>query len=182
MIYTEITPNPASLKFVVDRILIKSGTADFPTVEDTEDAPIAKKLFDFRFTERVFIGKNFITISKSDDFQWEEVIPSVKDFLKAYFVSGQEILTGKYLNVEEETPEEETEIDQRIRTILNDYVRPAVAGDGGDIIYQGFDDGIVKLKMQGSCSGCPSSTATLKVGIEGLLTRMVPEVKSVEAV
>jgi Fe-S cluster biogenesis protein NfuA len=102
--------------------------------------------------------------------------------LKAYFVSGQEILTGKYLNVEEETPEEETEIDQRIRTILNDYVRPAVAGDGGDIIYQGFDDGIVKLKMQGSCSGCPSSTATLKVGIEGLLTRMVPEVKSVEAV
>ncbi len=183
MIYTEITPNPASLKFVVDQTLMRNGTADFPQVEDTEDAPIARKLFDFRFVEGVFIGANFITISKGEAFQWEEIIPVVKEFLKAYFASNQPLLTGKYATEPEPVAEaEDDEITRRIKELLESHVRPAVAMDGGDIIYETFDDGVLKLRLQGSCSGCPSSTMTLKAGIEGLMTRMIPQVKSVEAV
>lgn len=181
MIYTEITPNPASLKFVTGQILIKNGTADFPDASQTEDAPIVARIFNFRFVESVFIGRNFITITKGADFQWEEVIPAMKDFLKSYFNSGQPILTGKYL-IESEEVTEEGEIEQKIRKLIDESVRPAVAMDGGDIIYQGFENGVVKLKLMGSCSGCPSAVITLKAGIEGMLTRMIPEVTSVEAV
>lgn len=184
MIYTEITPNPSSLKFVTDQILIKKGTADFASEEaDLIDAPIVQKLFNFTFVEGVFIGKNFVTITKNTNFTWEEVIPVVKDFLKSYFASEQAILTGKYLVEDEENTEiDESEIEKTIRKMIDDTVRPAVAMDGGDIIYQGFEDGVVKLRLQGSCSGCPSATITLKSGIEALLTRMIPEVKSVVAV
>ena len=184
MIYTEITPNPASLKFVVERHLIKNGlTADCPSVDETEDVPIAKKLFDFKFVERVFVGANFITITKADSFNWEEIIPMVKDFLKAYFASGQDIITGKYQAAPKSVEQEDDdEVTKKIKSLLESHVRPAVAMDGGDIIYEDFQDGILKLRLQGSCSGCPSSTLTLKAGIEGLMTRMVPEVKTVEAV
>lgn len=183
MIYTAITPNPASLKFMVSRQMLPFGSADFPTVADTSEAPIAKKLFDFAFVERVFIGADFITITKGEDFQWEEVIPVVKDFLKAYFASGQALLTGSL--AEQARPEadpSDDEVTRKIKELLDSHVRPAVAGDGGDIVYEGFEDGVLKLRMQGSCSGCPSSTLTLKSGIENLMTRMVPEVKTVEAV
>ncbi len=183
MIYTAITPNPASLKFMVSRQLLPYGSADFPSVEDTTEAPVAKKLFDFAFVERVFIGNDFITITKEEDFQWEEVIPVVKDFLKAYFASGQPLLTGSL--AEQAKPKgdpDDDETTKRIKELLDSHVRPAVAGDGGDIVYEGFEEGILKLRLQGSCSGCPSSTLTLKSGIENLMTRMVPEVKSVEAV
>lgn len=182
MIYTEITPNPSSLKFVTGLVFLQKGTADFPTEAHLEDAPIVQKLFNFKFTQGVFIGKNFITITKNDDFQWEEVIPVVKDFLKSYFASGQPILTGKYLVEEEEAATEVSDIEKKIRQMIDESVRPAVAMDGGDIIFQSFEEGVVKLKLQGSCAGCPSSMITLKSGIEGLLTRMIPEVKSVEAV
>lgn len=183
MIYTEITPNPSSLKFVVDWTLLPNGSADFPDVSATEDAPIARKLFDFKFVERVFIGANFITITKSADFQWEELIPVVKDFIKAFFAQGLTPLTGKYeeMMVPVVDPEDD-EVTAKIKSYLESHVRPAVATDGGDIIFDSFEEGILKLRLQGSCSGCPSSTITLKKGIEGLLTRMVPEVKSVEAV
>ncbi len=183
MIYTAITPNPASLKFMVSRQLLPHGSADFPSVEDTDEAPVARKLFDFTFVERVFIGNDFITITKTDGFQWEEIIPVVKDFLKSYFASGQPFLTGSL--AEQAKPEADPADDaitQRIKELLESHVRPAVAGDGGDIVYEGFDEGILKLRMQGSCSGCPSSTLTLKAGIENLMTRMIPEVKSVVAV
>lgn len=183
MIYTEITPNPASLKFVVGRTLMPVGTADFPDLASTEDAPIARKLFDFRFVERVFVGSNFITITKTSDFNWEEVIPAVKDFLKSYFTNNQPILTGKYAEMAEAARAEgDDEVTARIKSLLESHVRPAVAMDGGDIIFDSFDNGVVKLVLQGSCSGCPSSTMTLKSGIENLLTRMVPEVQTVEAV
>ncbi|MEM6342269.1 MAG: NifU family protein [Bacteroidota bacterium] len=183
MIYTEITPNPASLKFVVGQILMAQGSADFPSVEETTEAPIARKLFDFKFVERVFIGQNFITITKGEDFQWEEIIPLVKDFLKAYFASGQEVITGTLAEESQAIPAgDEDELVGRIKEVLQNYVRPAVAQDGGDIIYDSFEEGTLKLRMQGSCSGCPSSTLTLKSGIEGLMSRMVPEVKVVEAV
>lgn len=183
MIYTEITPNPASLKFVVDRMLMRNGTADFPSVDDTEDAPIARRLFDFQFVQGVFFGANFITITKSDEFQWEEIIPVVKDFLKAYFKSDRPILTGKYeLMNEPVVSADDDDTTRKIKELLESHVRPAVAMDGGDIIYEDFQEGILRLRLQGSCSGCPSSTMTLKSGIENLMTRMVPEVKSVEAV
>ena len=183
MIYTEITPNPASLKFVSTQVLLPKGSADFPDVAATEEAPLAKKLFDFAFTERVFFGANFVTITKNDDFQWEEVIPVVKDFLKNYFNSGQDIVTGSLAEAPEPAfAENEDELTKRIKDLLASHVRPAVAMDGGDIVYESFQDGVLKLRMQGSCSGCPSSTLTLKTGIEGLMSRMIPEVKSVEAV
>ena len=183
MIYTEITPNPASLKFVVPQTLLKSGSADFPSRDETEDAPLAYKLFDFKFVDRVFVSNNFITITKIDDFQWEDVIPVVKDFLKSYLSADQPIFAGKWLEQEASSAEvEDDELTQKIKSLLESHVRPAVAMDGGDIIYEDFQDGILRLRLQGSCSGCPSSTLTLKAGIEGLMTRMVPEVKSVEAV
>lgn len=181
MIYTEITPNPASLKFVADRVLLHNGNADFPNPESAADAPLALKLFEFAFVKGVFVGHNFVTVTKDDATKWEEVIPAVKNTLKAFLESGEPIVTNW------ETPDSEVEGDddpvvRRIKQLLNDNIRPAVAMDGGDITYEGFDDGVVKLRLQGSCSGCPSSTVTLKMGIEGLLTRMVPEVQSVEAV
>ncbi|MEM6765530.1 MAG: NifU family protein [Bacteroidota bacterium] len=182
MIYTEMTPNPASLKFKLGRVLLPKGSADFPDISSAAEAPIAKKLFDFKFVERVFIGNDFLTITKADDFQWEEVIPVVKDYLKAFFASGQDPLVGSYADMAAVPAEEEDELTQKIKSILETYVRPAVAMDGGDIVYESFHDGILKVKLQGSCSGCPSSTITLKGGIENLLARMAPEVKSVEAV
>jgi Fe-S cluster biogenesis protein NfuA len=183
MIYTEMTPNPASLKFVTGRVLIPKGSADFPEDASREDAPIVNKLYHFAFVKSVFIGRNFITITKTDEYQWEDVIPAVKDFLKNYFESGQPVLTGPYM-VEDEVsiPGDEDETVVRIKELIDSHIRPAVAMDGGDIIYDSFEEGTVRLRMQGSCSGCPSSLITLKAGIEGLLTRMVPEVKRVEAV
>lgn len=184
MIYTEITPNPGSLKFVVGRTLLKQGSADFQTVDDTEDAPLAKKLFSFAFVERIFISQNFVTISKKADFQWEEIIPIVKDFLKSFFASDQAALVGKFEELNQVVEEEDDELTERIKSLLESHVRPAVAMDGGDIIYESFNegDGVLKLRLQGSCQGCPSSTFTLKQGIENLMNRMIPEVKTVEAV
>ena len=185
MIYTEITPNPSSLKFVLSQTLVPKGSADFPNLESAQEAPLAKKLFDFKFVERVFLGSNFVTLTKFDSFQWEEVIPIVKDFLKGYIASGQPVLSEKFLEeiqAANEVDSVDDEVTQKIKALLESHVRPAVAMDGGDIIYEDFQDGVVKLRLQGSCSGCPSSTMTLKAGIEGLLTRMVPEVSSVEAV
>ncbi len=183
MIYTEITPNPASLKFVTDRVLMRNGSADFERVEDTEEAPIARKLFDFRFVERVFIGHNFITITKGDEFQWEEVIPVVKDYVKAYLKTDQPIMTGSLAEANQTAfSQDDDELTRKIKELLESHVRPAVAMDGGDIIYEDFSEGVLKLRLQGSCSGCPSSTMTLKNGIETLMARMIPEVKTVEAV
>ena len=182
MIYTEMTPNPASLKFKVGRTLLPKGSADFPDLSSAKEAPVAKKLFDFKFVERVFISSDFITITKGEDFQWEEVIPVVKDYLKAFFASGQDALTGTYAEMAAEGEEEDDELTQKIKSILETYVRPAVAMDGGDIVYESFNEGVLKVKLQGSCRGCPSSTLTLKGGIENLLAKMAPEVKSVEAV
>lgn len=185
MIYTEITPNPASLKFVItDRAVMPFGTADFRDVNDTTEAPLAKNLFDFSFVEGVFLGKNFVTITKSDNFQWEEVIPAVKDYLKGFVASGQDIVTGKLAEAPEIPAGAEggDDVVSRIKALLESHVRPAVAQDGGDILFDSFEDGVVKLQLQGSCSGCPSSVMTLKGGIENLLIHHIREVKSVEAV
>lgn len=189
-IYTEASPNPNSLKFVLNFRLLQNIHLDFPSVAETEASPLAKAIFDeFNFVERVFIANNFITITKNAATDWFEVNNSIKDFIKDYVTSEKPVFSDEILDIkikEEEQPITATEsnsaeIDEKIKAILNDYVRPAVEQDGGAISFHSFNDGVVKVLLQGSCSGCPSSTLTLKAGIENLLTRMVPEVKEVIA-
>lgn len=181
-IYLESNPNPNSLKFVVNEMLIpESLSFDFPDVESTSISPLAKELFTFPFVDRVFFAGNFVTVTKKGDVDWLEIQGTLKDHIKKYLEAGKLVIDIK--EEDEQVPmEEETETIKKIKTILEEYIRPAVEQDGGAITYHSFTDGIVKVKLQGSCSGCPSSTITLKAGIENLFTRMMPgEVKSVEA-
>lgn len=179
-IYTEVTPNPATLKFVSETILLPSGTADFPTPEAVGGrSHLADTLFKYPFTQGVFIGHNFVTVTKSAEAKWEDVIPVVKNEMRAAIDKCQVIEGGADTA---KIAENEGEVETRIRQLIDEQVRPAVAMDGGDIVYEGFEDGVVRLQLKGSCSGCPSSTVTLKMGIQSLLQRLVPEVKAVEAV
>lgn len=181
-IYTEMTPNPASLKFVVDRILLATSVADYPDAASAQgNSKLAEKLFQYPFVTGVFIGRNFVTVSKTEAATWADGIPVIKDKLQKFLESGEKLVE----NEEVAAPVvdgDEPEIVRNIKQVIEEQVRPAVAMDGGDIIYQSFEEGVVKLQLRGSCSGCPSSTMTLKQGIQGLLTRMFPEVKEVEAI
>jgi len=177
-IYLEANPNPNSLKFVADHMLVKPGqNFDFPDVESTKFAPLAAELFGYLYVRRVFYMSNFITVTKTEDKQWIEIQDELKDHIKKYLETGKPILHEGALDV----IEEETEMDIKIKGLLEEYIKPAVEQDGGAIEYKSFEDGVVKVFLQGSCSGCPSATVTLKSGIENLLKSMVPEVKSVEA-
>jgi NFU1 iron-sulfur cluster scaffold homolog, mitochondrial len=180
-IYLESNPNPNSLKFVVNDMLVPDGLSfDFPDAESTEISPLAKELFGFPFVDRVFFAANFVTVSKKGDVEWLEIQNVLKNHIKQYLESGKFVI--EIAEPENVPGEEETETVKKIKTILEEYIRPAVEQDGGAITYHSFRDGIVKVKLQGSCSGCPSSMVTLKAGIENLFTRMMPgEVKSVEA-
>jgi Fe-S cluster biogenesis protein NfuA len=183
MIYTEVTPNPATLKFVApDKLLLPRGSMDFPTVESAGESALARKLFEFQFVKSVMIGFNFVTVTREDGTMWEEIIPPVKALLKAFFESGQPAVDRQPEEILFEDQQEESMVVRQIKKLLDENIRPAVAMDGGDVSFESFEEGIVKLRMQGSCSGCPSSQMTLKMGIEGLLTRMIPEVKEVQAV
>jgi len=180
-IYLESNPNPNSLKFVVNEMLVpETMSFDFPDAESTGISPLAKELFSFPFVDRVFFASNFITVTKKGDVEWLEVQNTIKDFIKKYLEDGKFIIE---VSANADLPvEEETEAIKKIKTILEEYIRPAVEQDGGAITYHSFQDGVVKVKLQGSCSGCPSSMITLKAGIENLFTRMMPgEVKAVEA-
>jgi len=180
-IYLESNPNPNSLKFVVNEMLVPEGLSfDFPDAASAgEISPLAKDLFDFPFVDRVFFASNFITVSKKEDVEWLEVQSTLKDYIKKYLEDGKFIIE---LGEPEVPAEEETDTIRKIKTILDEYIRPAVEQDGGAITYHSFNDGVVKVKLQGSCSGCPSSMVTLKAGIENLFTRMMPgEITSVEA-
>lgn len=180
-IYLESNPNPNSLKFVVNEMLVPEGMSfDFPDIEGTEQAPLAKELFGYPFVDRVFYMSNFITVTKKESVEWLEIQNIIKDHIKKFLESGKFIL--EFREEESAPAEEETETVKKIRTILEEYIRPAVEQDGGAITYHSFRDGIVKVRLQGSCSGCPSSMVTLKAGIENLFKRMMPdEVQSVEA-
>jgi Fe-S cluster biogenesis protein NfuA len=180
-IYLESNPNPNSLKFVVNEMLIRDGISfDFPNADSTGNAPLAKELFEYPFVDRVFYMSNFITVTKKEDVEWLEIQNTIKDHIKDFLESGKFII--EETEAEVTSTEEETETIKKIKNILEEYIRPAVEQDGGAITYHSFQDGIVKVKLQGSCSGCPSSMVTLKAGIENLFTRMMPdEVKSVEA-
>jgi len=181
-VYLESNPNPNSLKFVINDMLVPEGLSfDFPDIESTSISPLAKELFSFPFVDRVFFAGNFVTVTKKEQVEWLEIQSKLKDYIKKYLEEGKPVIEIK--DGDEVLPmEEETETIKKIKTILEEYIRPAVEQDGGAITYHSFQDGIVKVKLQGSCSGCPSSTVTLKAGIENLFTRMMPgEVKSVEA-
>jgi Fe-S cluster biogenesis protein NfuA len=181
-IYLESNPNPNSLKFVVNEMLIPEGLSfDFPDALSTSISPLAKELFEFPFVDRVFFAGNFVTVTKKEDVDWIEIQNTLKEFIKKYLEAGKLVIEVND-DIEGIPAEEETETVKKIKTILEEYIRPAVEQDGGAITYHSFQDGVVKVKLQGSCSGCPSSMITLKAGIENLFTRMMPgEVTSVEA-
>lgn len=180
-IYLESNPNPNSLKFVVNEMLVPEGMSfDFPDPDSAADAPLAQELFMYPFVERVFYMSNFITVTKKGDVEWIEVQSVLREHIQKFLESGKLILNRD--KPVEAAPEEETEIIRQIKSILDEYIRPAVEQDGGAITYHSFTDGIVTVRLQGSCSGCPSSTVTLKAGIENLFKRMMPDtVKGVEA-
>lgn len=189
MLYTEQTPNPESLKFVTNRMLYK-GTADFREEELAREwSPMGSALFDKPFVKGVYICNNFVTVTKEFNYEWTDIMLPLKEFIKSYIQDGGEILKEGFeeamAEIEAERgasyeySEDEAEIVAKIKELIETYVKPAVETDGGNIEFKSFDDGIVTVVLQGSCSGCPSSTVTLKAGIEGMLKRMIPEVKEV---
>jgi len=181
-IETESTPNPATLKFLPGRDVMGPGTADFATAAAAEGSPLATALFALPGVSRVFLGGDFVTVTKSDLTSWQSLKPQVLGAVMEHFVAGRPVLLTDAAEAEEDVAPEDAEVVAQIKELLDTRVRPAVAGDGGDIVFRGFRDGIVRLHMQGSCSGCPSSSATLKHGIENMLRHYVPEVLSVEQV
>ena len=185
-IYIESNPNPNSLKFVTNIMLVDEGIVkDYPDIQSAEDSPLAKKLFHFNYVKRVFIMSNFITITKSEKFSWEEIKLDLRDFIKKYIEEEKEIISKakkqSSVKSESESESESNNIDEKIKNILEEYIKPAVEQDGGAIDFESFDNGRVTVSLKGACSGCPSSTLTLKSGIENLLKRFVPEVKEVVA-
>jgi Fe-S cluster biogenesis protein NfuA len=178
-IYTEATPNPETMKFVANRMILPDDSADFQTREAALKSPMATKLFEFPFVNAVFIMNNFVTITKLSTYEWFDISSKLKEFVKEYLESGAEIL---HPVEEKENNSEDSDTVVKIKEMLDTYVKPAVEMDGGAITFQSFDEGVVKVELRGSCSGCPSSTITLKSGIENMLKRMVPEVEAVEAV
>ncbi|MBL7846434.1 MAG: NifU family protein [Cyclobacteriaceae bacterium] len=173
-IYLESNPNPNSLKFVVNEILVPEGMSfDFPDPSHAKDAPLAQELFMYPFVERVFYASNFVTVTKKGDVEWIEVQNILREHIQKFLESGKLILDqrGEMAPAEQE----ETETIKQIKSILDEYIRPAVEQDGGAITFHSFHEGIVTVRLQGSCSGCPSSTVTLKAGIENLFKRMMPD-------
>jgi Fe-S cluster biogenesis protein NfuA len=188
-IETEATPNPATLKFLPGEQVMAAGTREFTSEEDAAVSPLAEALFSLGDVAGVFFGRDFISITAGESVSWSALKPQVVSILLDHFVSGAPLFTGGTAdNITVRLDDEEigsdpadADIVDQIKDLIETRVRPAVANDGGDIIYRGFREGIVYLTMQGACSGCPSSTATLKQGIEGLLKHYVPEVIEVRA-
>ncbi|MFT6866171.1 MAG: Fe-S cluster biogenesis protein NfuA [Cyclobacteriaceae bacterium] len=182
-IYTEANPNPNSLKFVLNFMLLPDGVSrDFPDKESAKEAPLAEELFNFPFVKRVFYMSNFVTVTKDKLSDWYEIKVPIQDHIKQFLEAGKQILTETHVEEDHKVSDNDTDIEVKIKGILDEYIRPAVEMDGGAISFDSFVDGKVKVLLQGSCSGCPSSTVTLKAGIETLLKKMVPEVQEVEAV
>jgi Fe-S cluster biogenesis protein NfuA len=182
-IETESTPNPATLKFLPGCPVMVAGTADFAAAETAGRSPLATALFDLPGVARVFLGADFVTITKSEGAEWQALRPQVLGALMEHLVAGRPVIEGDEVSAaEEDIAPEDKEIVEQIKELLDTRVRPAVASDGGDIVFRGYRDGVVRLHMQGACSGCPSSAATLKHGIENMLRHYVPEVVSVEQV
>lgn len=180
-IQTEETPNPSTLKFLPGRPVMESGTANFPTVATAERSPLAMSLFDLEGVTGVFLGSDFVTVTKGGDRDWHTMKPAVLGVIMEHFTANRPVILASAAPAGE-AGGEDSEIVVQIKELIETRVRPAVAQDGGDIVFQGFEEGVVYLHMQGSCSGCPSSTATLKMGIENMLKHYIPEVTEVRAV
>ncbi|MBK4214682.1 NifU family protein [Paracoccus caeni] len=183
-IQTETTPNPATLKFLPGDLVLQDGTADFPDADAAKRSPLAQRIFAVENVTGVFLGRDFITVTKTDDVPWDHLKPSVLGAIMEHFQSGAPAIEGDVAenagHADHDGPD--SEIVVQIKELLDTRVRPAVAQDGGDITFHGFDRGIVYLHMQGACAGCPSSTLTLKMGIENLLRHYIPEVIEVRPV
>lgn len=182
-IYTESNPNPNSMKFMLNFVLIKDGgSIDFPDVESAKNSLLAQELFGFTYVKRVFYMANFITLTKDDSVEWIDVVPELKGHIKKYFEDKKPLFDENQSDTIVET-NNDTPVIAKIKGVLEEYIKPAVEMDGGAIQFDSFDEesGLLKVLLQGSCSGCPSSTITLKQGIQNLMQRMVPQVKEVVA-
>ena len=185
-IYTEMTPNPETMKFVANKLLYPGKSVDFQDIESAKPSPLALELFSFPFVKSVFIASNFVTLTKTPETDWEDVKPSIRQFLKDYLEDGKVIVNEDELPATKASDgnivlSEDGDVVKRIKELLENYVKPAVEMDGGAISFKSYHNGSVTLSLQGSCSGCPSSMITLKSGIEGMMKRMIPEVKEVLA-
>jgi Fe-S cluster biogenesis protein NfuA len=181
-IQTEDTPNPQTLKFSPGVPVMETGTAFFTSVDDAGVSPLAIELFGITGVSAVFLGSDFITVTRNEVHEWNTLKPLILTAIMDHFVSGKPVFIAGDKTASSAPAEDESELVTQIRELIDTRVRPAVAQDGGDIIFRGFKDGIVQLELHGACSGCPSSTATLKGGIENMLKHYVPEVIAVEAV
>ncbi len=186
-IYTEMTPNPETMKFVANKLLYPGKSIDFQDETSASPSPLAMELFTFPFIKSVFIASNFVTLTKTNETEnWQDVIPSIKQFLREYLQEGKPIVNEDQVSTRKtestnEVSADDGDVVKRIKELLENYVKPAVEMDGGAIQFKSYEDGRVNLMLQGSCSGCPSSMITLKAGIEGMMKRMIPEVKEVVA-
>jgi len=186
-IYTEMTPNPETMKFVANKLLYPGKSIDLPDEASAAPSPLAQELFTFPFIKSVFIASNFITLTKTNETDdWQDVIPTIKQFLKEYLEEGKPVVNEEAIaTMKQESSNtvsaDDDDVVKRIKELLENYVKPAVEMDGGAIQFKSYEDGKVNLMLQGSCSGCPSSMITLKSGIEGMMKRMIPEVTEVVA-
>lgn len=189
-IQTEITPNPATLKFLPGCEVMPSGSAEFKSEDEAEkSSPLAHKLFSLPEVCGIFLGKDFISVTKAEDVDWGDLKPAVLDIVMEHFTLGHPVMLDEALDAVRSDAEKahapsdlDSEIVKQIKELLDTHIRPAVARDGGDVLFDSFEDGIVYLHMQGACSGCPSSTMTLKSGVQNLLQHFIPEVVEVRAV
>jgi Fe-S cluster biogenesis protein NfuA len=183
-VYAESTPNPASMKFVVSKYLLEEGSVEYATKESATNCPLATQLFSFTGVSSVFIAANFVTVTKKADIDWYDITGILREFIRGYIESGEKVFTGAVEQKADpaiEQTQSSSKVESKIIEMLEEYVKPAVEQDGGAIHFKSFNDGVVTLILKGSCSGCPSSTVTLKGGIENLLKRMIPEVTEVVA-
>ena len=182
-IQTESTPNPATLKFLPGQTVLELGTADFPNAEAGAKSPLANRIFAVSGVTGVFFGTDFVTVTKAEASEWDHIKPAILGAIMEHYQSGAAVMSGEAaVGGHAEHTGEHGDIVRQIKELLDTRVRPAVAQDGGDITFHGFDRGIVYLHMQGACAGCPSSTLTLKMGIENLLRHYIPEVLEVRPV
>lgn len=186
-IQTEQTPNPASLKFLPGCEVMVQGTAEFTSAAAADPSPLAARLFLIDGVAGVFLGSDFVTITKTESATWPQLKPLLLGVIMEHFTTGQPVMNDEHLHKADHVgtssaSDDDNEIVRQIKELLDTRIRPAVAADGGDIVFSSFDDGIVYLQMRGACAGCPSSTATLKTGIENLLRHFIPEVSEVRAI
>ena len=180
-IQTEATPNPATLKFLPGRAVLETGTLDMPNKEAAAQSPLAEKLFELPNVSGVFFGSDFISVTKSDG-DWQQIKPAILGAIMEHYMSGAPLVATEAAADDEFFDEKDSETVATIKDLIETRVRPAVAGDGGDITFKGYKEGVVFLQMKGACSGCPSSTATLQHGIQNLLKHFVPEVTEIRPI